>query len=217
MIDRMRLLSRTVGLHLVLLPILVLAQQNASSESGSSAQQEERRVVAEENRVQIDREALEQKKRSDWFTAIASIVPLVAIAFGVYQINRNLRGQAVMKVLDFADSGYDDEDMLRRAMLASEVLKHELPPRFSDVLRARKPERKHLPFEVVQHRSGLIQMLVNATPQDRIILIRYWNACFNDFKADKSNHWFTRIAQEAGVDIQTLPDFNRISSGQVSS
>jgi hypothetical protein len=172
-------------------------------------QLEERRVVAEEKKANTEAEALKKQTVRDWVTGIASAVPLVLLLFGVYQLRRTLQGQAQLKVLDFADSGHDDEDMLRRAKLASEVLSHELPRGFKALINSRKPARRHLPFPVVEHRSELIKMLVGGTPEKRIEIIRYWNACFNDFKSDTPNHWFARIALEAGVDLKTLPDFNK--------
>jgi hypothetical protein len=155
--------------------------------------------------------APESQRTRDLLEVMAFAVPLALIGVVLFKLHRTIKGQAQLKVLDFAESGLDDEDTLRRARLASAFLRNELPAGFVSLLDKRKPDRLRIPFEVVEHRSGLIQMLVDGDLDRRTAILRYWNACFNDYKPDRRDHWFSRLAGEAGVDVSTLPDFNKKS------
>ena len=159
-------------------------------------------------RIAVDADG---QRTLDWLEVIALALPLALLVVVLFKLRRTIEGQAQLKVLDFADSGLDDEDTLRRARLASAFLGNELPAGFVALLNKQKPERLRIPFEVVEHRSFLIKMLADGDLGRRTAIIRYWNACFNDYKPDRRDHWFARLAREAGVDVSTLPDFNKKS------
>jgi hypothetical protein len=180
--------------------------QEANSAQGrlsalTSASLEDRRVKADEDRVQIEREGLGEEKTRNLVSALALGLPLLAVAAGFWQFRRNLQGQAQLKVLDFAEEGYDPEDVLRCAQFAAELLRLEVPPNFVSRLNKAEVFKRHLPFPVVEHRSALIEILGDATTDKRTEIIKYWNACFNDYRPGDDNWWFNRLARQVGVQL----------------
>jgi hypothetical protein len=190
----------------VVAPYTVSPQSPNLNQSGVS--REDQRVVAGFAPAES---ASDAQSTRDWSEVIALALPLALLVVVLFKLRRTIEGQAQLKVLDFADSGLDDEDTLRRARLASAFLGNELPAGFVALLNKQKPERLRILFEGAEHRSGLIKMLAEGDLGRRTAIIRYWNACFNDYKPDRRDHWFARLAREAGVDVSTLPDFNKKS------
>jgi hypothetical protein len=156
---------------------------------------EERRVAAEEQRIQIERERLNSDERLKWLPLLTVALALTALLIPLYQLRRTLRGQAALKVLDFAAGGHDDRSIIERGKLAAAILGGELDGSFLPTLEKATPKNIHLPPEVVEHRSGLIRMLLEF-PDDRESVLRYWRACFIK---DISFEWFRRLSEEASA------------------
>lgn len=183
-----------------------VSRQSSNFNQSDGANREDRKAVAG---IAPEESALDVQKTRDLLEVVALAVTLALIGVVLFKLHRTIEGQAQLKVLDFANLGVDDEDTLRRARLASAFLRNELPAGFVSLLAKGKPERPRIPFAVVEHRSGLIKMLADGDLGRRTEIIRYWNACFNDYKPERRDHWFSRLAREAGVDVSTLPDFNK--------
>ena len=95
-------------------------------------------VIPGDQRVAVNAEEDAQRIR-DWLGVITLALPLALIVVVLFKLQRTIEGQAQLKVLDFADSGVDDEDTLRRARLASAFLGNELPVGSCQIGRERKP------------------------------------------------------------------------------